>query len=124
MVDENRRQRWEKFLDDYNYAFIDNDNIWCKQSINNDKKWYKKINDVKIWLNDYDARPQAKSDDATERKIGKWIEHQQCDYKNNKMTDKNRRKEWENLVTNYSHLFDITCVEKKKKTIKVVKNKQ
>jgi superfamily II DNA or RNA helicase len=93
IVDKERRKIWEEFInnDKYKEYFLSYEEEW---NINLDRSI--------AYIYKEKKRPSSKSKNEEEKKLGKWIDHQTHDYKNNKhgMKDKERRKIWEEFINN------------------------
>ena len=97
MKDEEIRNEFEKFLNDYSEYFKSNEEIW-----------YDNLKLVKQYINDNSKRPSSKDKNKDIKKLGSWFSNQQNNYKNNKeiMKDEEIRNEYEKFLNDYSEYFN------------------
>ena len=73
----------------------------------NEKKWYEKLEEVKTFMDENGNRPSSSSKDTNEKKLGKWISHQNTNYKDKKqiMRDEEIYDAWTDFINdeNYKH---------------------
>ena len=62
---------WTKFMDEYEDVLLEEDD-----------KWYILFNQLKEYINKYHKRPNKRSMNETERKLGEWIGKQISNSKN------------------------------------------
>jgi len=65
------------------------------------------LNEVKKYIDKHNKRPSESSKEQNIKKLGKWISHQQENYKNKSQIMKNKeiRKKWEKFVEEYEKYF-------------------
>ena len=65
------------------------------------------LNKAEKYIRYNNKRPSENSKDKDEKYLGQWISHQKKNYKKQTegMKDAERRKKWEDFMTNYSELF-------------------
>ncbi len=87
------RKKWEEFVNNYNILTYN-------------EKWYSNLEIAIKFIDTKKKSPSQHSNDAEEGKIGKWINTNKNNYKNNKNIMKNieERKKWEEFINNYSIL--------------------
>jgi len=93
MKNEKIRKQWEEFVSKYILLFRNNEEIWSDN-----------LNDVEQYIIEYNKLP-SQSDKTS--KLGKWISHQQQNYKKREdnMKNENIRKAWEDFIDKYKSLF-------------------
>jgi predicted helicase len=97
MKDPERRKKWEEFMEKYKEYLLTNDEIWIDMS-------QKAV----IFFEKYKKRPNKRSKDVVEKRLGHWISQQITQYAQNKngMKDLERRKKWKEFVEkNKEYLF-------------------
>jgi superfamily II DNA or RNA helicase len=96
MKDDDKRIKWEEFIEKYKEYMMDNN-----------EQWYQIYDDVIQFIKKYKKRPNKRSSDITEKKLGSWISNQIQNYKQNKLLikDDDKRLKWEELNEKYSILF-------------------
>ena len=97
MKDDERRDVWCKFLEQYNEYFVSFDDIW---NTNFDK--------LKEYIDTNNKRPSEDSNNKDEKIIGKWLGTQNQNYKNKRqgMKDDERRDVWCKFLEQYNEYFD------------------
>jgi len=97
MKKEKIRKSWEKFVNDNRYKEY--------FQLNGKKKWYYILENTKNFMNENDKKPNYKSKNEDEKKLGIWINRQLENYKKNKfiMKKKEIRKSWEEFVNDYNY---------------------
>jgi hypothetical protein len=101
MKDQDKRDKWDKFLQKYEEYMIDPDP---------DTKWYETYDELKEWIKKNKKRPSSEAKEKHEKKLGAWIGHQQNIYKKNvqAMKDQDKRGKWEEyLQTHKEYMIDI-----------------
>jgi len=85
------RDLWSEFInnDKYKKYFLSSEDNWCNI-----------LDNVKKYMDDNNKKPSSCDANINIRKIGKWLSHQQEDYKKNKniISEPNIKKLWENFV--------------------------
>ena len=96
MKDTKRRMIWEDFMNQYP-RFFQSDH----------EKWMETLNQVKVFIEKEGKLPTGNSKNKDEKILGKWIDHNKENYKNQTqgMKDPKRRKIWEEFMNQYSNLF-------------------
>ena len=94
--------KYESFTREYEEYFI----TW-------EEKWFVKLNQVKLYMNEYKKRPFERSKDSYIKNIGIWLTTQQHSYKNNIecMKKSNIKNNYEDFLREYQEYF-ITREEK------------
>ena len=97
MKNDERRDVWCKFLEQYNEYFVSFDDIW---NTNFDK--------LKEYIDTNNKRPSEDSNNKDEKIIGKWLGTQNQNYKNKRqgMKDDERRDVWCKFLEQYNEYFD------------------
>ena len=99
MSNENIRKEWEKFKEEY-----------AEYILYGEELWRFTLDKLKKFIDDNKKRPIVKSKNPEEKKLGKWLSHQNTNYKNNKYIMENNesiRKEWEEFKEEYDeYLLD------------------
>jgi len=97
MKKEKIRKSWEKFVNDDRYKEY--------FQLNGKKKWYYILENTKNFMDENDKKPNNKSKNEDEKKLGIWINRQLENYKKNKfiMKKKEIRKSWEEFVNDYNY---------------------
>jgi len=92
MKDENRRQLWRDFLEEYQDYFI-----------SDEEKWYNNFENLKNFIDLHKKRPNSLSKNEEEKLIGRWLVNQTKNYNDNNfsMKDVNRRQLWEDFMEEY-----------------------
>jgi len=98
MKNEEIRQKWEEFINDYKIHFI-----------NNDDKWNSTLQQVIEYINKHERQPSAQHKNNDVRKLKNWINTQKTNYKNKQciMCNDKYRKKWEQFLNDYKKYF--TC---------------
>lgn len=86
--------KWKDFIETYGKYIISNEDKW--------KNWYAQL---ETFIKDNNRLPSESI--KTEKKLGKWLNHQNENYinKNKSMNTVERQTIWEKLVKNNKHLF-------------------
>jgi len=111
MKNKEIRKKWEKFIEDYEKYFISNEEFWEKI-----------LNDVKKYIDKHNKRPSCHDKNQEIKKLGKWISHQQENYKNKSKIMKNKEiiNKWKKFIEEYAKYF-MTNEELWEKILKEVK---
>ena len=98
MSNKEIRNKWEKFIEDYAKYFISNEELWEKT-----------LKEVKKYIDKHNKRPSQHDKNQEIKKLGKWISHQQENYKKKSfiMSNKEIRKKWEKFVQEYKDYFNL-----------------
>jgi len=100
MSNKEIRKKWEKFIEDYTKYFISNEELWEKT-----------LNDVKKYIDKHNKRPSQYDKKQNIKKLGKWISHQQTNYKNKSfiMNNKEIRNKWKKFTNDakYRKYFNL-----------------
>jgi hypothetical protein len=88
------KKEWENFINNEKYT---------KYFMSNEEEWLYNLEKAIFYIDTNNKRPSSyngKNEDVT--KLGKWINNQQHNYKNNKqiMLCEKIKKEWENFINN------------------------
>jgi ribosomal RNA-processing protein 8 len=96
MKDEDKRNLWSEFLQTYKEYFKSNDEIW-----------YETFEKVKQFIDKNNKRPSHGSKDTEEKKLCRWINTQQKNYKNKKeaMKDEDKRNLLSEFLQTYKEYF-------------------
>lgn len=96
MKDEDKRHKWEDFLEEYKEYFLSNDEIWNI-----------KLEKVKEFINKNKKKPSNNSKNIDEKKLSGWIRHRTENYKNNigEMQSEDKKKIWEDFIEEYREYF-------------------
>jgi superfamily II DNA or RNA helicase len=96
MKDENIRKEWEEFVSKYSILFMSNEELW-----------YDTLEKIKLYIETNNKVPSSTDKNKDIKQLGKWVSRQKNNYKNQEyiMKDENIRKEWEEFVSKYSHIF-------------------
>jgi superfamily II DNA or RNA helicase len=96
MKNEKKYNVWTEFLEEYKDYFKSNDDIWDET-----------INNVKTFINENNKGPYEKSKNETEKKLGKWVSHQNTNYKQKKyaMKDEKKYNAWTQFLEEYKLYF-------------------
>jgi len=106
MKDQEKEKKWKYIIDKYHIYFKTHDEIW--------KDNYKEA--IKFIINN-NKRPQRRSKNIEEKRLGQYIEKQQSLYNNGTMKDNIKREKWEYFIDNYlnnNKNKTIECIPKKK----------
>lgn len=89
MTDKKKKAIWKEFVQEYKEYVVE-------QSI----KWYKILEELKLWLNEHKRKPSSVAVDETEKRLGAWVNQQQVNYKKNlnAMSNENKRFKWNECV--------------------------
>jgi len=90
--DENRKKIWEEFLEDYKEYLKDGEEIW-----------YDNFEKLKSFIGLYKKTPTSGSKNKEEKYLGKWLDHQKQNYKNNEhgMKDEDKRTLFKDFLEKY-----------------------
>jgi len=105
------RNKWEKFIEDYEKYFLSNKELW-----------EKRFKEVKKYIDKYNKCPSCHDKKQNIKKLGYWISTQQKNYKNKNQIMKNKeiRNKWKKFVEEYGKYF-MTNKEVWINTLKEVK---
>ena len=97
MKNENIREQWEEFIDKYPEYFI-----------SNEENWNDHLKLVEKYINDNKKTPSTHDKNKDIKVLGKWLSHQQQNYKKNEynMTNENIRKQWEEFKENTKNILN------------------
>jgi ubiquinone/menaquinone biosynthesis C-methylase UbiE len=92
MKDENKRTLFKNFIEEYQEYFKDIDELW-----------FNNFKNLKSFINLNKKLPSSRSKNEEEKYLGKWLEHQKYNYKNNKtaMKDEDKRTLFQDLLEEY-----------------------
>ena len=95
MINKEIRNKWEKFINEYEEFFKSNEEIW-QDNLNKVIEYIKKNNKL----------PSTEDKNKEIKSLGHWLSHQKQNYKNNKEIMKNEdiRKKWEEFIQNRQDL--------------------
>jgi superfamily II DNA or RNA helicase len=88
-MNEERKIKWEEFIEEYKEYFKDLDEIWDVH-----------LNELKQFINENKKKPANGSKNEEEKKLGSWISSQMQNYKDNKMNEEIKVK-WEEFKEEY-----------------------
>jgi ubiquinone/menaquinone biosynthesis C-methylase UbiE len=114
ILNEEIYNSWTEFITEYKKYFLDNETIWNK-----------KLEELKIYINEYNKHPSSASKNNNEKILGNWISVQQHNYKNKKDIMENEKiyNKWTDFITEYKEYFSNTDIVKsssiKSTTIKI-----
>ena len=96
MINEDIRKIWADFVNNYQKIFKSKEDI----RIDN-------FNNLKEYINIHNKLPSRCNKDENIKYLGSYVHHQKHNYKNNtnNMKDASLRKEWEDFIAKYPHLF-------------------
>jgi superfamily II DNA or RNA helicase len=96
MKDENIRNIWSDFLEQYKEYFL-----------NNSELWFNNLKQVEDYIIQHKKTPSRSDEDKSIKKIGEWIGNQNKNYKNNEkiMKDENIRNIWSDFLEQYKEYF-------------------
>ena len=96
MKNEEIYKIWTDFINDKNYK---------SYFISNEDSWYKKLNNVKQYIDINNKRPSDSDKDKQTRSLGSWISNQQINYKNKKEIMKNEEiyKVWTEFINSVKY---------------------
>lgn len=96
MSDKNIYDEWTKFEDDYSDALKDVD-----------EKWYDNLNELDIFLEKYKKRPNKRSIDTNEKKLGEWIgkQIQNLSQEKNNMKKENIKNDFIKFMDKWKTIF-------------------
>jgi len=97
MKDEDKRTLWKYFIEEYNEYFI-----------SDQEKWYNNLKNVKEFIYLYKKIPISRSKIEDEKYLGKWLDHQKQNYKNNKfaMKHQDKRQIWKEFLEEYKEYLN------------------
>jgi len=106
------RKQWEKFLVEHEKYYLSNEEVWN----NNFEK-------LRNYIDHNKERPSHHDENKSIAQIGKWLDHQLYNYKNNKnlMTNNKIRILWSNFMVSYGHCFTSKNEEWNNSLEKVIK---
>ena len=92
MSNENIRKEWEEFKEKYKEYLLYGEELWRFT-----------LEKVKRFIDENKKTPSRTSKNLEEKKLGKWLSHQNQNYKNKTqiMSNENIRKEWEEFKEKY-----------------------
>lgn len=96
MKDETRYNEWTQFMEEYSdYILVDN-------------RWNNNLNNLKLYINKNKKKPNQKSSDDFEKKLGLWLCVQLRTYKQriNGMQDETRYNTWTQFMEEYKEYFE------------------
>jgi superfamily II DNA or RNA helicase len=93
MKDNNIKQLWEEFIEQYEEYFI-----------NNITRWYIILEKLKLYINEHKKRPNQKDPNNEISQLALWINTQQRNYRHKTeiMVNENVRNSWEEYKNQYS----------------------
>jgi L-rhamnose mutarotase len=93
MNNEEIKEKWEEFCDEYSEYLMTNEEKWCDS-----------LEKVKEYIYKNKKRPSSTSKDVEAKSLGTWILHQKTNYKNNKdsMNNEEIKEKWEEFCKEYS----------------------
>lgn len=96
MNNENIRQLWEEFNQEYNIYLL-----------KNKEKWIYNMNKCEEYIKEFDKIPSCTNKNNNIKHLGKWISDQKLKYKNQQriMKDPSIRQQWEEFTSKYPQLF-------------------
>ena len=100
MKDENIYSEWSQFTIEYHKYFL-----------NIHDKWYNSLNEVKKYIDKNEKKPTISNKDNEIKKLGRWINLQQANYKKRKKVfiDDNICYEWSQFMKDYQQYVLNTC---------------
>lgn len=101
MKNEDIRETWEKFCEEYYKYFKTEHEIW-----------YENLNKVKNYIEKNNKRPAKSSKDLGIQRLGKWIDEQIRNYRRQGkiMKDESVKNDWLQFLTQYSKYFRFDSV--------------
>lgn len=106
---------WNEFVNSEKYK---------KYFLSNEQEWLFNLDEVKKYIYENNKRPSEDSKDKDIKRLGKWLSHQQQNYKNQTqiMSNEQYRNEWENFVNSdeYKKYF-MTNIEEWENNLNLVK---
>jgi superfamily II DNA or RNA helicase len=114
---KSRRQKWDEFTLRHSCYFISDED-----------EWLSNLKQCDEWILMNKKKPVKNSKNLTEKKLGKWLDHQVQNYRkiDRGMKIQSRRKKWETFVQRHSEYFPgfvyIPYVDVKKDIKKNVKD--
>jgi superfamily II DNA or RNA helicase len=106
-------EKWREFINSEPYSTY---------FITNEEAWYAKLDEVKVYINEYKKRPAESNKDVNIQILGQWISHSQSNYKKkiNIMENKEIYDKWTEFITceTYSKYFITETPAPKSTTIK------
>jgi hypothetical protein len=96
MKDENIKEKYEEFIEDYKQYFISNDELWKNNLLL-----------LKNFIDINNKKPSTISKIYNEKILHSWMSSQQTNYKNNKkiMKEEKIKKKYEEFIENYKQYF-------------------
>jgi hypothetical protein len=100
MKDENIYSKWSQFTIEYHKYFL-----------NIHDKWYNSLNEVKKYIDKNEKKPTISNKDNEIKKLGRWINLQQANYKKREKVfiDDNICYEWSQFMKDYQQYVLNTC---------------
>ena len=73
----------------------------------NEEVWYDKLNELKTYIENHNKLPYNSDKEDNIKSLARWVQTQKRNYikKQKIMEFENIRKEWENILSQYRHLF-------------------
>jgi len=96
MKDTIKYNLWTVFLEEYKEYFKSDDEVW-----------YETFTQVKTFMNENKKRPSDSSTDTIEKRLGKWVSHQQDNYTKREygMKDEYKYNLWTKILEEYKEYF-------------------
>ena len=93
---DNIRKIWDEFIG-MNYVLFKS----------NEEIWYDKLNELKTYIENHNKLPYNSDKEDNIKSLARWVQTQKRNYikKQKIMEFENIRKEWENILSQYRHLF-------------------
>jgi superfamily II DNA or RNA helicase len=93
---DNIRKIWDEFIG-MNYVLFKS----------NEEVWYDKLNELKTYIENHNKLPSNSYKEDNIKSLARWVQTQKGNYikKQKIMEFENIRKEWENILSQYRHLF-------------------
>jgi hypothetical protein len=93
---DNIRKIWDEFIG-MNYVLFKS----------NEEVWYDKLNELKTYIENHNKLPYNSDKEDNIKSLARWVQTQKRNYikKQKIMEFENIRKEWENILSQYRHLF-------------------
>ncbi len=96
MKDEEKYNKWTKFLNEHKEYFV-----------NRDAKWEEDFINLKDFINTNKNKPSNKSKNVYEKYLGQWLVSQQTNYKkkDRSMKDEEKYNKWTKFLNEYKEYF-------------------
>jgi hypothetical protein len=96
MKNEFIRKTWIQFIEKYKQYFL-----------SNEEEWVNNLELIRKYIDKNNKRPSRNDKNSDIKKLGKWISHQQENYKKNIEIMKNQiiKKYWEEFIEKYKQYF-------------------